>query len=64
MVSLLIILVCLSMTACGTPSTKPPSTKQGSKATTYELPRATPEDVGMSTAGLQKIDELVQQYMG
>ena len=31
--------------------------------TAYELPRATPEEVGMSTEGLKKIDEVVQQYV-
>lgn len=31
--------------------------------TAYELPHATPEEVGMSTEGLKKIDEVVRQYV-
>lgn len=85
MIRLLIILVCMSIAACGTSSIKPSSTEQGaggiakgeypkrtdsqhnntegSMTTAYELPHATPEEVGMSTEGLKKIDEVVRQYV-
>jgi len=64
MVRLLIVLVCMSMTACGTSSIKPSSTERGAGGTAaYELPHATPEEVGMSTEGLGKIDAVVQQYV-
>jgi len=85
MVRLLIILVCMSITACGTSSIKLSSTEHGAGGTSkgeysegtdsqhnnreglmttaYELPHGTPEEVGMSTEGLKKVDEVVQQYV-
>ncbi|MDE0192940.1 MAG: serine hydrolase, partial [Gammaproteobacteria bacterium] len=40
------------------------STLDPAMATTRELPHASPEEVGMSAEGLQKIDDVVQEYIG
>ena len=39
------------------------STAETPDITIHELPRGKPEEVDMSSEGLKKIDELVQQYI-
>lgn len=54
MPKLMIIIACFLVASC---------THTGSQRQTQEIPRGVPEDVGMSSEGLTKIDELVQQYI-
>ncbi len=55
MSKLLIIVSCILVAYVGQAVAQPPVTQ--------EIPRGIPEDVGLSSAGLKKIDELVQQYI-
>ena len=56
MQKLTIIVACLLVVSCSTVT-------QQSRNSDQEIPRATPEEVGMSSEALEKIGELAQQYI-
>ncbi len=58
MSKLLIVIVGFLVVSCSNTVMQPSSTQQ-----IEEIPRGIPEDVGMSSEGLNKIDELAQQYI-
>ena len=58
MPKLAIITACLLVASCGTVTQQ-----YSSRDAVQEIPRATPEEVGMSSEGMNKIGELAQQYI-
>ena len=68
---LIVVAACLFAASCSETATDQPSVEskyeQGTLdptlSTTRELPRGRPEEVGMSAAGLKKIDDVVEGYL-
>ena len=58
MSKLLIVIAGILVVSCSNTVIQPSSSQQ-----IQEIPRGIPEDVGMSSEGLNKIDELAQQYI-